>query len=126
MYAQDLSGNMVLKEPECMENLVNFLDNRGKLKIVSTNPKGSFYNKLKSLKKEGYDIEVKRASEKYQASQKQLHEKFNYFTVADNRMFRAELDPNSHTAICSFNRPDESNVLVKAFELDYNSCIKLI
>ncbi|HEY8893235.1 MAG TPA: hypothetical protein VIM79_00355 [Niastella sp.] len=131
IYDHSLNGDISSKHSSLLESIIHSLERGKKIKLALQKEikcKSEICNKLTEYMQEypkGLDIRI--VNETFRNNIKAVVGKDIYFTVGDNDAYRMETtedSTNSRRGICSFNGPDISKKLIKAFDKEFKHCPK--
>jgi len=125
IYANDMNGD-IGNIDEYYKSFSNYLFSGKYLNIIldsdkyaKEDTKGSktfeFIKSNRHLK----NVSFTKATKEFQELVKSYHannEPIVYFSVGDNKMFRAETNNITHRAVCSMNNEVDSEILIKLFD----------
>lgn len=111
---------------EYVETLSDFIENKGKLRILLNRFDeekalvSSLFQRLAYYKNLGFDIEVKKTSAEPYIVENDKQIKV-HIAIGDHESYRIETDIMNRTAICNMTDPEKAQELVVFFDRLFNS-----
>jgi len=132
IYDNCLNGDISNQHSSLLESIMHSLESGKKIKLALQKEiecKSEICKTLTRYQEEfpkGLDIRI--ANESFRKNIKDVLGKDIYFIVGDNDAYRMETEnvPNIRKGICSFNGPDITKKLIKAFDKEFKNCLKYI
>ena len=128
IYDDNLSGDIADKDADFYLNLEKFLASGRILKIVvdevkdKTNRIYMFLKEKKSMYPK--NIFLSKSNESFKLNMTKIYEKPINCAIGDSKSFRVEFltEAKTRKALCSFNSPSVSSVLIKTFDKSFALC----